>query len=920
MKEKNYNLKIPNFDSKIKFYFSLLFMSISDFEVLVENFKDEIDVFSDFDFSFSVKDIYTLTKIMENLKWNNDMIDLSDKTILRLFNEEEVINYFNSYNMINSDFNIDDPEDLERLYTYMLLEKVKEKKEIEYGTLYDLFDTFSDEEILNAVANLDYHYKKIFIFYFGMKGDQIFEINSNDHVKNEILIKLYSYMLLKREEADILSIIRNQINKGQLMFTFFDYIRIMCKDNSLTNAFISEMLSKMDYNSQRYIKEVFGEKLQNKAKPKKDKDFKKAIDNLTLIIKINKEYRKKKKAFFEEKKEKKKIFEEEKSNQVKKEKQKENKLESEKEKEQPKQKTVKVNVKIKDSKKQKKSKANKKIKENKKERLKKFLQKNNIDKKSFEKALKLLDPISKEAISLYYGIKVEPLDLQEISNKIGKSLDELLDILENAEKKIILLIETGKINKEKQEAKEVNDKNISSSKLMKYINENNVKTNDLIKVTAMLAPIEKTVMDIYLNKKITSSTEIAKTLNMDIAEVNLLFDSATDKMISALSKEPKEEKKQKEDDDKKDLKEDKKEDKKDKNKSNNYGSLNNFLKRKGITKKEFLDTFKTLDSFSKSVMALYLGLYASPVAIEEIAKKYNRTVDEINRIISFSDGKFNKKKINDKKLNLNSILTKYGVSKDTFVSKLDSLPINKRYMIMDYFGIKSIPKSFSELTVKYGKKPEEIDKIIEQVISGMSNNKKGKKEDDLSNKLDKFLTVNKITKEEFLKSLELLSLEEKRLISMYFGINTREMSIAQIAVSIKSKPLDVKSDLSNILRKINTLCKSKNDLNPNILENIYKVMKHKIISMYKILLQDAGFMLYISSNPIVANILSVVSNFDFDLDKTSKMLRMPKQELISNLNKISTMFDNYTLNMSNNSSKNGFYDEENERKQVGRKY
>lgn len=71
-------------------------------------------------------------------------------------------------------------------------------------------------------------------------------------------------MLLKREEADILSIIRNIISKDSYEYNFYDYIRYMCKDKSLSNEFIYKMLTKMDYNSIKQIKEVFGENLNEK--------------------------------------------------------------------------------------------------------------------------------------------------------------------------------------------------------------------------------------------------------------------------------------------------------------------------------------------------------------------------------------------------------------------------------------------------------------------------------------------------------------------------------------------------------------------------------------------------------------------------------------------------------------------------------
>lgn len=920
MKDLNYIFKIPNFDSRIKFYFSLFFMSINDYTILTNQYGEDINLFdAEKNNDIDIKTSLEINNIFDNLKWNNEKINLSDKTILNLFVEDEIKNYYECYSIKNPSFNISDPEDLQDLYIYMLLEKVKEKKQTEFGTIYDLFDTFSDEEILNAVANLDYVDKKVFIDLFGIKGDETFEINSNDRLQNEILIKLYSYMLLKREEADIPTIIRNIIDKDAYEYTFYDYIRTLCNDKTLSNEFISEMLSKMDYNSKKYIKDVFGEKLEKKTKPSKQRDFKKAVNNLSIIIKVNKEYRKRKQISYDEPKKKKAGFEEKEKNNEKKDPKKESKKEEkpkEKTKEEPKKEQKKVEEKPKEENKKTKKEEPKK-KENKKSRLKKFLEENNINKKDFEKAVELLDPVSKRVITLYYGINIEQLELKEISERLGESLEDLLVILENAEKKIISLIETGEINKKKQEPKKDKVNNVYSNKLMNYASENNLELSDLIKATVVLVPMEKMVMDIYLKKNIKSTSQIAKTLNIKPEEASSLFDSATDKIISNLSKNTDLEPKKVEPEEK--PKEEKKEEPKKKDILKKVGSLDDFLKRKGITKKEFFDIFKTLDPFTKTVMALYLGLYASAVSIDKIAEKYNRTINEIENVISSAENKFNKKITKEKKLNLNELLNKYGITKNDFISNLNNLPVNKRYMIMDYFGIRTLSMSIEDIAKKYGKSPEEVNKIIEQTISGMTNdNKKEKKDNGLSDKLNKFLTVNKITKEQFLNSLELLSLEEKNLISMYFGLNGSEMSIVQIAMITKSKPSEVKGNLSNILRKINSLCKSGN-LNNGMLEQNYQNIKFRISNMYRMLIQDAGFMLYISSNPVIANILSVVTNFDFDLDKAAKMLMISKQELMGNLTKILNVCETYASNMSKD-SKTGFFDEEVSQKEVGRKY
>lgn len=926
MNNFNYKVKVSEFESKIKFYFSLLFMSIEDYEVLTNNFGDNIDAFNR-DTFFEINDTFNVNTIFENLKWNNDKIKLKDKTILNLFNEEEIKNYYDLYSSNNPEFNISDSNDLESFYIYMLLEKVKEKKQTEFGTIYDLFDNFLDEEILSAVANLNYDDKKTFINLFGIKGDVTFELNSNDRLKNEILIKLYSYMLSKREEADIVSIIRNIKAKEDYEYSFYDYIRLMCNDKNLSNEFIFEMLSKMDYNSKKYIKEVFGEKLDKRKKLSKDKNFKRAISNLTIVVKVNKEYQKRKE--LESKSQtKKKVGVEEKKQEVKQEqknikKEEPKKEEAKKELKQEEKKQVnKKNIEKKEEKKEKKE--EKKKPDNKKTKLDKFLIEKNIDKKDFLKAVELLDPLSKQIITFYYGLKKEPIEIDEISNKLKMEQENVVDILDQAEKKIVDLIKTGEINKKDTKEKKEEKKNLKvSNDLYEFVQSKSIELGVLSAALLTLNPIEKTIVDAVLNAKENALKEVALNLNIKEEKAKSIYENASSKIISLLDinkKDEKEEKKEevKEAKPKEENKEPKKEDKnKEKKKNEKTGSLAALLKSKNITKAEFFEIFKTLDPFSKTVMTLYLGLYSKPVPIYLIAEKYNMTEQQIENIISKAENKFTKKKESVKKISLTELLNKNKLSKDTFMKEIESLPASERNLIKDYFGIRCVPLSLEELSKKYGKDAKEINKIIEQSVSKMGKTK-DKKDNDLSDKLSKFLTVNNITKKQFFKALEMLQPNDKMLVSMYFGINQKEKSLTEMAVLLNQNPLIIKNNLTSILKQINTLSKSENK---DLLSENYENNKLKIKSMYNALINDVSFIAFISSNPVMANLLQMIVSFNFDLDTMSKALNISKQEVYNNVNNLSMICEQFYMNknQAKNNSNTGFYEEENE-KQVGRKY
>lgn len=861
MNYKNYDINVPEFDSKIKYYFSLFFISIKSYEVLRDTYGEDLNLFKNEPEINSVNNYENINLIFENLKWNNNQINLSDKTILNLFNGDEIKNYFESYSLVAPDFSIDDPEKLEEFYLYMMSSKVKEKKCLEFGTIYDLFDTFSLEEILNAVANLDYSLKDTFINLFGIKGDKTFEINSDNKVQNEILIKLYSYMLLKREEADILSIIRNIISKDSYEYNFYDYIRYMCKDKSLSNEFIYKMLSKMDYNSIKKIKEVFGENLNEKKKPSKDKAFKNAVQNLTVIIKVNKAYEKRKqKSVIHKKKvgvdkEKKEENKKSKKEEPKAAKIKEPKKEIKKEAEKPKKKEIIVEIKQdslnkktldkKIEKPKKKEKEEKPKEKQKQTKLDKFLSDNEISKQDFLKATRLLDPLSKSVIVLYYGLKAKPVSTSEIMVKLKMKEEELLELIEEAENKIVNLIKSGKI-------KELKDEELSSNRLMSYAKENNLKMADVIKDMVILSSYEKIALTLSLNEKITNK-KIASALNIDEKNISGIIDAATDKVIAELSN----------------------------------------TKAKEEAPKEIIKEEK------------------EPLEKQEEPKKENKKGEKKQE---------EKKYV---KTSLNEVLTKNKISRSDFIKNLNNLNMSDRRMIKDYFGLGMFSLTLEEMSKKYGIKVEDINKTIDGIVGNMIKKKepkKDKKEDKNEkeqSKLDKFLTVNKITKEQFMNALNNLSEVDRGVVLMYFGINQKEKSLLEIAKTFKTTPAEVKNSLTNILKNINNTIKNKDKNKTDKLDDLYQNAKGKLSKMYKLLMANAAFMMFLQTNPIMQQILLAITNFNYDLDMTSRILGMKKEEVISNLNVLTNVCYGYISDM--NKEKTTEFEDSNE-KTVGRRY
>ena len=670
-------------------------------------------------------------------------------------------------------------------------------------------------------------------------------------------------MLLKREEADILSIIRNIISKDSYEYNFYDYIRYMCKDKSLSNEFIYKMLTKMDYNSIKQIKEVFGENLNEKKKPSKDKAFKNAVQNLTVIIKVNKAYekRKQKSEIHKEKvgvdKEKKEENKKTKKEEPKATEIKEPKKEIKKEAEKPKKKEIIVEIKQdslnkktldkKIEKPKKKEKEEKPKEKQKQTKLDKFLSDNEISKQDFLKAILLLGPLSKSVIVLYYGLKAKPVSTSEIMVKLKMEEQEVLKLIEEAENKIVNLIKSGKIKEQKEEE-------LSSDRLMSYAKENNVKITNVIKDMTVLSSYEKIALTLSLNEKITNK-KIASALNMNEKEVIGIIDTATDKVIDELSK---------------------------------------------TNEKE--DALKEIIKEEKE-----------PLEKQEEPKKENK--------------KEEKKKEEKKyvKTSLNEVLLKNKISRADFIKKLNNLNMNDRRMVRDYFGLGLFSLSIEEMSKRYGIKVEDVNKTINGIVGSMLKKKDEKvKKDDKKekeqSKLDKFLTVNKITKEQFMSALSGLSLEEKSIVSMYFGIGQKEKSLAEIAILTKTNPLKVKMNLQDILKNINKAVKKKDDKKPvDNLEQLYDNARLKLSSMSKLLLTNVAFMMYLSTNPIMQNMLYTITNFNYDLDMASKMLGMTKEGVVSSLNTLSTVCYGYIADMKQNKS-SGFTDDYEKEREIGRRY
>ena len=70
MNYKNYDINIPEFDSKIKYYFSLFFISIKSYEVLRDTYGEDLNLFkkwSRYWWSFKTNSWYGFSEYIHHL-------------------------------------------------------------------------------------------------------------------------------------------------------------------------------------------------------------------------------------------------------------------------------------------------------------------------------------------------------------------------------------------------------------------------------------------------------------------------------------------------------------------------------------------------------------------------------------------------------------------------------------------------------------------------------------------------------------------------------------------------------------------------------------------------------------------------------------------------------------------------------------
>ena len=509
-------------------------------------------------------------------------------------------------------------------------------------------------------------------------------------------------------------------------------------------------------------------------------------------------------------------------------------------------------------------------------------------------AVALLDSVSKKIVELYFGLEKDkdPIDMDEIAYKIGKSVEITWDIFETALERIVNLVKSGEIYK----TKKIEPVETVSNKLSSYVKENNIKEKEILKVTKELSPLFATVISLYmgLNNDNKSPSEIAKKLNRNEKSINKIINESSDIIISKLSELNKEDKKEeavevkKEKKEKKEIKEKKEEKqeepkpKKEAKKVDKPESLSDFLKDNGLTRDEFNYGYKQLDSYGKRVISLYFSGYT----IEEIAKKYNMTKEETKKILDKSKEAIIKAANELKNEKSNMTLTKFlndnGIKLADFNKYFKSLPASSQNILSMYLGLNGKALTVKEIARRMYRSESSINQIIKQCANEIKQKTNTKTK--TASRLNEFLKQNNLTKEKLMIALEGLSAIEKTVILLYLGVNGKERQIGQIATALGLNKVDVIDIISRAKNQILLNAKPK-EKKSDIIE--------KAKDAYKTIMSNKQLhQLLLTTNQIGLSILSMAAEFNGSIEQLSRMIGLPESQITNILESTIALCDN----------------------------
>ena len=779
MQELTLDIKDFGFDSKIKFYYSLLYISSTDLRNIKKYFGDYLKLFNDKSMTLPVAEYYPLKNNLQRVKKVYDQIKLSDEQILSLFHLNEIKNSFKLFlKKHETEFDYNNQNDIEVFCLYLILEKVE--SHITYGTLREFFKFCNELEFQNAINSFDYKTKRELYKIFGNRLQSTTTFKGYDEVKNKILIELYNYILSNRKPRDISSIIKpleQDITFRKMKLT--DYIRNVRNDSSLNDDQIIETISELDYMDKSFLRFTYGVNYEQEGSPDDIKRFN------SIINKLNKSLNKQEKNTL-------KSIKRESGN----------------------------------------------IKKRKHETLKEFLEENNITREDFDKALKLLTTFRRDCVEYYYGLKDDGvvLSIKEIALKLDKKESNVRSTFYVSKKEILKLIETREIDKPKKERKKSNGKGRKQETLEEFLKENNITREDFDKALKSLTTFRRDCVEYYYGLKddgvVLSIKEIALKLDKKESNVRSTFYVSKKEILKLIET--------------REIDKPKKERKKSNGKGRKQETLEEFLKENNITREDFDKALKSLTTFRRDCIEYYYGLKEDGVilSIKDIALKLSKKESnakttfyaakkEILKLIETReiDKPVEERKksngIERKNKTLENFLEKNNISREDFDKALKRLSKFQRDCIEYYYGLKEdeIRLSYAEIALKLNKTKTNISnalsigkkrilKLIETGKIDKPKNERKKSNDGGGRKqetLEEFLKENNINREDFNKTLKLITTFRRDCIEYYYGLKEDRavLSIKEISIKLNKKEPNVGQTIRTTKKQILELIETR---------------------------------------------------------------------------------------------------------------
>ena len=400
---------------------------------------------------------------------------------------------------------------------------------------------------------------------------------------------------------------------------------------------------------------------------------------------------------------------------------------------------------------------------------------------NIEEVLSILDETNLNILKSYFGIDTPPMSQikigekynitsNSISARIKKSLNKVVDLLENPDKRF--------------------------EKSQTFYNKfEGFTVKQIIEAIEMLDEKDRNLIVDYngLNGvKVLSGSSIGKKYDIPIGSVYSHINRIENKIKKILYNKVPNSKSE------------------DSRKDELYRNL------MGYSKKKIIAAINELNPVNRGIMRLYFGIDCEEVSKEEICRQFNCDETSINSAITYSFSFIkgllsNKKEIvkekqeTDRKDKFNKLINKYG--EHGVYNILGTLTEAEQAFLAMYYTLGNIKNyTLDEISKKINVDEKKLsfleEKILEKVISILDNNKKTLI-DKMRRKFFEDVTIE--DKSKIKDAIKSLKDNEIKWIATYYGLNGKDiMTIDEMSKRFNLDKKAIENYIANIIKKLNS--------------------------------------------------------------------------------------------------------------------